>query len=238
MSVGGYGCSDGNGGYRTDITQTFLDIINTIDSNGDINSWCIYLTEGSPSTSARLIILRSNGSNYDIVGYSAQETIITSGLHTFSLSSPITVQTGDIIAFSLTAHTPYFYFRFTTGGSDTIYQIGQDVITTTAKTDWVTYNTLSGGGNATQLRVHVSSDINNVYIDINRADDTGDGLSWATAKKTMKAGWDILNALGTMHVASGDYSAQTRPTYNKSWKLSPEDPNGLGYKIVKIPPSA
>jgi hypothetical protein len=84
---------------------------------------------------------------------------------------------------------------------------------------------------------NIREGLSNVYVDINKANDTGVGTSWATAKKTMKAGWDILASTGIMHVASGDYSAQTTIAYNKSWKLSCEDPNSTGVKSVKIPKS-
>lgn len=78
-----------------------------------------------------------------------------------------------------------------------------------------------------------------IYVDLNRADDTGNGFSWATAKKNMNAGYALLptSLKGTLHVASGNYSGQTGITYNKSWFLSPEDPNSTGAKNVKIPPS-
>jgi hypothetical protein len=79
--------------------------------------------------------------------------------------------------------------------------------------------------------------LNDSYVDINKTDDSGAGTSFGVAKKTMKAGWDILNISGTMHVATGDYSAQTTITYDKSWSLSPEDPNSVGNKTVSIPKS-
>jgi hypothetical protein len=96
----------------------------------------------------------------------------------------------------------------------------------------------NASGNIPYLYItYTPAPLNDVYVDINKADDTGAGTSWATAKKTMKAGWDILNATGTMHVASGDYSAQTTIDYNKTWSLSPEDPNSTGTKAVSIPKS-
>ncbi|VVB52175.1 Uncharacterised protein [uncultured archaeon] len=85
---------------------------------------------------------------------------------------------------------------------------------------------------------YTAYDGSSIYVDINKANDTGDGFTWATAKKTMSAGYSILTTAGTMHVASGDYSAQTTINYNKSWSLSPEDPNSTGIKQVSIPFSA
>lgn len=49
-----------------------------------------------------------------------------------------------------------------------------------------------------------------VWVDPDRADDTGDGLTQGTAKKTLQAGWDVLKALATgskMGVLGGTVTA-------------------------------
>lgn len=72
-----------------------------------------------------------------------------------------------------------------------------------------------------------------IYIDASKANDTGNGLSFANAKKYLSSGYAILSSAGTIHAASGTYS-KSGITFNKSWKLSPEDPNSVGYKNAKI----
>jgi len=47
---------------------------------------------------------------------------------------------------------------------------------------------------------------NTVYVDASRPDDSGDGLSWATAKKTIQAGVSAVCSGGTVHVAAGNYN--------------------------------
>ncbi|NCC52951.1 MAG: choice-of-anchor D domain-containing protein, partial [Spartobacteria bacterium] len=45
------------------------------------------------------------------------------------------------------------------------------------------------------------------YVDASRPDDSGDGASWATAKKTLQAGVDTVSATGTVWVTNGVYDA-------------------------------
>lgn len=47
-----------------------------------------------------------------------------------------------------------------------------------------------------------------IYVDAARPDDTGDGTSWATAKKTIQAGINVVDVGGTVMVAAGTYDAQ------------------------------
>ena len=44
------------------------------------------------------------------------------------------------------------------------------------------------------------------YADASRPDDSGDGMSWATAKKTIQAAIDAVGHNGTVWVADGEYS--------------------------------
>jgi len=44
-----------------------------------------------------------------------------------------------------------------------------------------------------------------IYVDAGRPDDSGDGTSWATAKKTIQAGIGVVDIGGTVHVAAGTY---------------------------------
>ncbi|NCC51110.1 MAG: hypothetical protein EOM20_07835 [Spartobacteria bacterium] len=45
------------------------------------------------------------------------------------------------------------------------------------------------------------------YVDAAQADDSGNGQSWATAKKTIQAGVDAVTATGTVWVTNGVYDA-------------------------------
>jgi len=45
-----------------------------------------------------------------------------------------------------------------------------------------------------------------VYVDAARPDDSGNGSSWATAKKYIQSGIDIVSTGGTVHVAAGTYN--------------------------------
>ena len=223
---GGIACStapaNGIGGG-----STAFNIVNTITANGTLTHWCFKAGGANGSSSVKLKVFRDNGTNYDFVGESSSITPTSSGIWEGYCDIP--VQAGDFIGLYATAGEDY---PFTDNGDVNYPKTqGGDITTNTAKTAWS--DAWYG-----QIIIHADdASILDVYIDINKADDAGAGTSWATAKKTMKAGWDILNTLGTMHVATGNYSAQTGITYNKSWKLSPEDPNTTGEKRVAIPPS-
>jgi len=50
----------------------------------------------------------------------------------------------------------------------------------------------------------------NVYVDASRPDNSGDGLSWATAFKTIDAAIHSVDHPGTIHVAAGTYRENLR----------------------------
>ncbi len=53
----------------------------------------------------------------------------------------------------------------------------------------------------------LSASATNYYVDAARPDDTGDGLSWSTAKKTIQAGVDLAaSSADTVYVADGVYT--------------------------------
>lgn len=229
MSTGGLSCStspiNGNptGGY------TYLNSNNTIDANGTITHWCFHSWLPNGNNSVKLKIFRINGSNYDYIGESA--TVVPTATGIWDDACNISVQAGDLVGVAvITNSSPSGNPVSADGGANNFKYISGDITTNTAQTSW-------SDGSAGQIIVHVDSTTSVIYVDINKADDTGNGLSWATAKKTMNAAYSAMDAGGTMYVASGDYSGQTGITYNKSWKLAPSDPNSTGSKNVKIPPS-
>ncbi len=233
MSTGGHGChNDGGGADGDNGGRTFFDKNSPIDSNGTINRFCVYINNFNGSPTGKIKIFRQNGSNIDFIGESASQTITGNGVNTFDISS-ISVNAGDYVGYYTSNTTGLRGYNADPEVPLSTFYIAGDKTTNSAQADW---------GEAAHITlafyISLASALLNVYVDINKADDTGAGTSFSVAKKTMKAGWDILESAGTMHVASGDYSAQTTIAYNKSWKLSCEDPNSVGYKNVKIPPSA
>ena len=59
----------------------------------------------------------------------------------------------------------------------------------------------------------------NYYVDTSQPDDNGDGLSWATAKRTLQAGVDISTGGDIVNVAAGAYTLSGRLTINKGISL-------------------
>ena len=52
-------------------------------------------------------------------------------------------------------------------------------------------------------------EINNYYVDASRPDDSGDGLSWSTAKQTIHAAIDLTGSGDIVNVADGTYNSGT-----------------------------
>jgi len=51
-----------------------------------------------------------------------------------------------------------------------------------------------------------------IYVNAARPDDTGDGTSWETAKKTIQAGINVVDVGGTVNVAAGTYNENVQIT--------------------------
>ena len=225
MVVGGIACTAPN--YTNTASNTYLNPYNTIDANGTLTGWCFRTLNYFYPGLAKLKIFRINGSNYDYIGesplveFKAPETIYTGFCN-------ISVLAGDLVGVYVIDGA----VGISSSAELSKKYLNIDVTSNTPQADWA-----NAGGKLIIRAANDYATYSNIYVDINKADDTLDGSSFANAKKTMKAGWDILNATGTMHVASGNYSAQARWTWNESWKLSPEDPNTTGEKRVVIPPS-
>jgi len=196
-------------GWKTEGTYSYYLLANGTSANGDFNQ--IKQTINIPSNFSFIVDIRKDGTL--TAGYRKLQVLIdTTVVWEIDFSNATNLFTDQLI--NLSSYT---------GSHDLIFKILH-----------VT-GVYSSGTNA-QFD-NIRERLTDVYVDINKADDTGNGVAFATAKKTMKAGWDILTSTGTMHVATGDYSAQTTITYDKSWSLSPEDPNSTGIKSVSIPKS-
>ena len=223
MATFGNSCVDRN--TNAGINATVFDDAHPITEYGTIRSVCVYIDIATDSPNqTKVKVFRSNGSNYDFVAESGNQSVSV-GSNTFSGLS-IGVIPGDFIGIYSTVGTTAIEADAFVGSTQR--QSG-DITTNTAKTNW------SNEARDISLLATYTPYSLDIYVDINKANDTGDGLSWANAKKTMNAGYTILNSTGTLHVATGDYSTQTTIIYNKSWSLSPEDPNSTGTKSVSIP---
>ncbi len=75
-----------------------------------------------------------------------------------------------------------------------------------------------------------------VYVKLT-GDDSNSGLSWDSAKKTIKAGLETVATNGTLHIAFGDYSSQDAITLDKTVDLLCENEGGGGTGTVVLPPT-
>jgi hypothetical protein len=62
------------------------------------------------------------------------------------------------------------------------------------------------------------------YVDASRLDDSGDGTSWATAKRTVQGGVDAVDVNGTVVVRDGVYTQTSTLNVPKSLTLQAETP--------------
>jgi parallel beta-helix repeat protein len=59
--------------------------------------------------------------------------------------------------------------------------------------------------------------VNTIYVDASRPDDSGNGLSWATAKKHIQSGITLACTGGTVYVAAGVYNQPAGNAYEIAW---------------------
>ena len=69
-----------------------------------------------------------------------------------------------------------------------------------------------------------------IYVNASRPDDTGDGTSWATAKKYIQSGINTVDPGGAVYVAAGTYVEQV--IINKNLTLA-----GTGNPMIQAPAS-
>lgn len=225
MTTLGGSCSNRSGGIGGN--RTFLTPY-TFTEAGIVTSVCMYASKVIRDANICAIFYRPNGGNWDYVGESDTQIITSATPQSYTIACSVEVHSGDRIGF---------------------YTSGDAVVeSTSSEAQIVDYIEGKETGTGISFPNHFHHDgisvlatystgLLNVYVDINKTDDTLDGSSWTNAKKTLLAGYNMLISTGTIHVATGDYSGQTGITYNKHWFLSPEDPNSTGVKNVKIPPS-
>lgn len=75
------------------------------------------------------------------------------------------------------------------------------------------------------------------YVDISTGSDSNSGDTWANAYLTVKKGIDNLLTNNNLHIAFGDYSAQTAIDLNQNINLICENYGGGGTGTVTLPPT-
>ncbi len=231
MVSGGYGCSTaGTSGISYE--GTIFDTSNSIDSNGNIKSWCVYLTGAATgSTLIKLKIFRLNGSNYDVVFSGEFESLTTSGQHTFGLNTSVPVLSGDLVGYFLQGNSTYYNTRADNTGNTVLLKFS-DVMTTSSSASW-------SGTSSTNLRVNVSSNSVSVLYTKLSGNDERSGADWNNAKRNVKDALRFLPAAGTIHLGFEDYSSQPGIQFDKNTDLVCETvDSGGGTGTTTLPNTA
>lgn len=138
------------------------------------------------------------------VGFTITLTEPVIALETTDISWGGTIASGDIV-FNLTevSGTEYSLSVTSTSGSagTLIPSVAADAV----------YDYDANGNNASTGTNEVEYDptLAAVYVDISQGDDSGDGLTWATAKKYYESGIGLLRDEDTLYVATGTYEPST-----------------------------
>lgn len=230
--VGGLDCSTFMWG-SVGSGSTYLNPVNTITANGTITHFCWKSGGTNGHDGVKLKIFRINGTNYDFIGESSPYYLNDSGPSTGQGSCNIPVLAGDLVGISAVniASPPGSPIgnNSENPSSPKMKMISGDIITNTAQSSWSDYD-------YGLLIVHCdSTGMLDVYIDASMANDTGNGQSFSTAKKYLSSGYSLIQSTGTIHAATGLYSA-SGITFNKNFKWSPEDPSLTGTRNAKIGP--
>jgi len=231
MVSGGFGCSTANTTVdAVNVTTTFLDTENVIDSDGFINSYCIYNVENTGSDPIKLKIFRLVGSYYEVVWSGDLVNIdSSSSIKTFGLNQSVPVKAGDLVGITaFPGPTDSFKILATGGGGDTIYYLNDDVVTSTLTTDWT--------ASFKDLRMHVSSDILTHQYVSTSGDNYLPGTDWLNAKNDIKDGLRFIPTSGTVHIGFGSYVSDSGIKFDKSVSLLAEtESTGGGTGIVNLP---
>jgi len=136
-----------------------------------------------------------------VAGVSGGGSVSPSGLHFYALPASET-----FVATPTAGHT---FTHFTTNGVAVSYAGASITLSRTAD-DAVTLTACFAG---------------TLYADASRPDDTGDGFSWATAKRTLQAAVDASADNDTVLAAPGIYAEGTRVT---------PDEKTVGYLLNRV----
>jgi len=135
------------GGYDVGAGVNFINLSSPINGDGWLTSWSIYAQH---TGSVKLIIFRSNGTDYDVVGKSPLETITTLGKQTFTDlgSSGMAVKLGDYLGW----YNPSLYgpISMNGGGDDVHWKYSAE-----AETPWMY---AAGEGRTYSINVSGSTD--------------------------------------------------------------------------------
>jgi len=198
--------------------------------SGNVTNWCVHFHLGAQSPhQCRLKIFREDDDNYIFVAESDLETIVE-GYNSFT--TDIDVFVDDYIGFYFNGTYDGIHIDQPSGEDNFAYHtVEEDVNTTTPKTEW-TYE------NFPAVSLRVTYDPDEIYVDLS-GDDSNDGKTWSTSKKTIKAGIESVGAGGLLHIGFGDYSSQDPITLDKTIVLQCETyGTGGGTGTVVLPPTA
>ncbi|KCZ71578.1 hypothetical protein ANME2D_02313 [Candidatus Methanoperedens nitroreducens] len=226
---GGDPCIDsGSGGYTNMTTSIFART--PISGDGAIKTWCVHVGPFGGGK-AKLKIFRIVGSTMKFVGESALKSL-NSGLNTFTNDVYIPVDLGDYIGVYVEENGGQPWVRTTTGSAATVYKKYGDISSDSAVSSWTIFSSVSD-----IYSLHMGGDASNhIYVKL-AGSDANNGSSWAQAKQTINAGIVALIPSGTVHIAFGDYSAQTAITLDKTMYILCENDGGGGTGTVTLPPT-
>lgn len=134
MSSGGASCTQ-RSTFSGNSNTTFIFTYNPIDSNGQINQFCIHIRgSGAGTRRYKLKIFRNSGNNYLFVGESDIVNATVNQSSTFVLDAPINVLAGDFIGVYMYDSDGAIDIDFA-GGSPSYSQSG-DIISNSPKANW------------------------------------------------------------------------------------------------------
>jgi len=153
MSTGGYGCTTSGtsniGGLIYD-DVTYMDIINKISSTGYIDTFCIRIYTGGINQYINFKIFRLNGTNYNIISNTDWLLVNTGSVSSvsFNLTSPVSVNYGDIIGIGIQHNNPGPSIMVESGTG--VYRQQINVTSTTPVSSWTDIG-------LSNLRIYASS---------------------------------------------------------------------------------
>ena len=182
-----------------------------VEGSSDSNSWVTLdartaADEDTPTTTytwAGVSSTRTTGyeiSSADAVALSVIDVIVTAD-STLELGNASAATLG-----SLSFDAPYGTVLTVTGTADAI----DDLVAA-----WGAIEGIDAKDIGTTAYFSQSGDTyNQVYVDGGQSNDSGDGLSWATAKQTLAAGVDTVNPGGTIWLTNGTFTVDTTTMAN------------------------
>ncbi len=219
MTTFGNSCTSRIGGAFDQITSIITE--QPAPSAGVVTSVCVYCDTIGAGSVGKVKVFRLNGSNYDFIGESSSQDLVT-GTNTFSGLS-ISILTGDYIAVYINTTNFSGVMRDLTVGSVS-YRSG-DITTNTPTSEWTDHTA--------RLSVLATyTDNPDVYVNSSTGNDSnaGDSCTAGHPVQTFGKAYSLLASGGTVHVCNdgADFSGET-VTLNKSFSIDRNGSAGLFY---------